>query len=201
MVKNHQWWVKHSYQPILLEGFRNRAQARAALIDSVKAGLDKAQACTKYFADVKRSERTLQVGDMAYLKVQPYRHNALGMHSSFKLHSCYYGPFIVIDKISSEAHKLLLAEHSQIHPVFHVSHLTPLPGAKAKPEPGLPLIDTNGNILTVPVALLREASDTSKQHPCHSMEDSMGKSSTRGGYMGGCFVHHQGFSCFQTMRT
>jgi hypothetical protein len=88
----------------LLEGFRNRAQARAALIDSVKASLDKAQACTKYFADVKRSERTLQVGDMAYLKVQPYRHNALGMHSSFKLHSCYYGPFIVIDKISSEAH-------------------------------------------------------------------------------------------------
>lgn len=92
----------------LLEGFRNRQQAKDALLDTVKASLDKAQARMKHYADANRTERTLEVGNMAYLKMQPYRHNSLGLHSSLKLHSRYYGPFRVIEKIGSVAYKLLL---------------------------------------------------------------------------------------------
>jgi hypothetical protein len=47
----------------------------------------------------KRSERVLDVGDMAYLKMQPYKHSSLGIHNNLKLHSKFYGPFRVIQKI------------------------------------------------------------------------------------------------------
>lgn len=40
----------------LLTGCRNRKQAKAALLDSVKASLDKAQSRMKQYADTKRSE-------------------------------------------------------------------------------------------------------------------------------------------------
>lgn len=38
--------------------------------------------------------------------------------------------------------------------MFHVSQLKRHAGRKAIPEPGLPLIDSYGNILTAPVAVL-----------------------------------------------
>uniref|UniRef100_A0A0E0CJ49 Integrase catalytic domain-containing protein n=1 Tax=Oryza meridionalis TaxID=40149 RepID=A0A0E0CJ49_9ORYZ len=138
----------------MLEGVRNRNQEKAVLMDTVKASLAKAQARMKYYADLHRSERTLDVGDMAYLKFQLYRHNSLGLHNSLKLHSRYYGPFRVLERIGQVAYKLLLPPISQIHPVFHISQLKKHLGPTAVPEQGLPLIDQHGNILTAPAAVL-----------------------------------------------
>jgi hypothetical protein len=50
----------------------------------------------KKYADKKRTERTLDVGDIAYLKMQPYRHTSLGIHNNIKHHSKYYDPFKVL---------------------------------------------------------------------------------------------------------
>lgn len=97
----------------------------------------------KHFADMNRTERVLTVGELVYLKMQPYRHNSLGLHSSLKLHSKYYGPFRVLERIGSVAYKLLSPASSQIHPVFHVSQLKKHIGPKVVPEPGLPLTDDN----------------------------------------------------------
>jgi hypothetical protein len=91
---------------------------------------------------------------MTYLKLQHYRHNALGIHKSLKLHSKYHGPFKIIAKIGQVAYKLLLPEGCGIHPVFHVSQLKKHIGAKATPQENLPLIDNDGNILMQPEALL-----------------------------------------------
>lgn len=138
----------------LLEGERNKQEAKAALLETIKSHLVKAQARMKYFADQHRQERTLEVGDMVYLKMQPYRHNSLGLHSSLKLHSRYYGPFRVLERIGSVAYKLLLPVTSQIHHVFHVSQLKKHLGSRAVPEQGLPLIDAEGRILSTPLAVL-----------------------------------------------
>lgn len=75
----------------------------------------------KKYADRKRVDRSLEVGNMVYLKMQPYRLNAFGIRSHIKLQSKYYGPFRVLARIGQVAYKLLLPEGVGIHPVFHIS--------------------------------------------------------------------------------
>jgi hypothetical protein len=75
---------------------RDVMQTRLRALTNIKRNLQLAQERMKKYADTKRSERELTVGDMAYLKLQPYRHNSLGIHRELKLHSKYYGPFKVL---------------------------------------------------------------------------------------------------------
>jgi hypothetical protein len=91
---------------------------------------------------------------MVYLKLQPYRHTSLSIHKSLKLHSKYYGPFRILERIGKVAYKLLLPEGCQLHPVFHVSQLKKHLGPHVVPTPDLPLIDAKGNIKVAPVAIL-----------------------------------------------
>jgi exosome complex RNA-binding protein Rrp4 len=107
----------------------------------IKDTLQKAQARMKNQADKHMTDREFAVGDMVYLKIQPYRHTSLSAHKSLKLHSKFYGPFRILDKIGKAAYRLLLPEHCQLHNVSHVSQLKKHIGAQAIPCPELPLID------------------------------------------------------------
>lgn len=120
----------------------------------IKDNLLKAHARIKNQADKHRTERSFQEGDMVYLKIQPYRHSSLSLHRSIKLHSKFYGPFRVLEKVGKVAYKLLLLEGCQLHPVFHVSQLKKHIGPQVVPSPALPLIDKNGYIKVAPVAIL-----------------------------------------------
>jgi hypothetical protein len=102
----------------------------------------------------KRSERELVVGDMAYLKMQPYRHSSLEIHKSIKLHSRYYVPFKVLQKTGLVAYKHLLPDDCTIHPIFHISQLKKHIGSKVIPQANLPLTDLDGNIKMFPDKLL-----------------------------------------------
>ena len=73
-------------------------------------------------------------------------HTSLSLHRVLKLHSRYYGPFRVIEKVGEVAYRLLLPEGCQLHPTFHVSQLKKHIGRKALPSNNLPLIDAEGNI-------------------------------------------------------
>jgi ribosomal protein L21E len=132
------------------EQLRNRHVAQQV----IKNNLLKAQARIKQQADKHRSEREFNVGDMVYLKIQPYRHTSLSTHKSIKLHSKFYGPFRVLDRIGKAAYKLLLPDNSQLHDVFHVSQLKRHLGPSAIPTPGLPLMDDKGTIKVAPEAIL-----------------------------------------------
>uniref|UniRef100_A0A0A9GZC9 Integrase zinc-binding domain-containing protein n=1 Tax=Arundo donax TaxID=35708 RepID=A0A0A9GZC9_ARUDO len=77
---------------------RDLMQARLLAMQNIKSNLKLAQDRMRKYADRKRTERTFSVGDMVYLKMQPYRHTSLGIHNSIKLHSKYYGPFKNIDQ-------------------------------------------------------------------------------------------------------
>jgi hypothetical protein len=150
-----EWWYNSSYHTSLnmtpfqaLYGFPPPMVAEVVLPDCaddkakeilqnrqlaqqvIKDNLNKAQSRIKAQADKHRSERVLEVGDMVYLKIQPYRHTSLSLHRSLKLHSKFYGPFRVLEKIGKVAYKLLLPNGCLLHPVFHVSqlkkHLGPL---------------------------------------------------------------------------
>uniref|UniRef100_A0A453SWK3 Tf2-1-like SH3-like domain-containing protein n=1 Tax=Aegilops tauschii subsp. strangulata TaxID=200361 RepID=A0A453SWK3_AEGTS len=97
------------------------------------------------------------VGDMVYLKLQPYRHTSLSLHRHLKLHSKFYGPFRVLNKIGNHAYKLLLPQGCQLHDVFHVSQLKKHIGTTVIPSPILPLIGPDGIIKIEPEAVLERA--------------------------------------------
>lgn len=91
--------------PLSLEA-RLTLSERERLLQQLKANLEHAQDRIKHFANQKRTERTFEVNDMVYLKIQPYRQNAFGLGGSLKLRSKYYGPYRLIQKIGEVAYKL-----------------------------------------------------------------------------------------------
>ena len=77
----------------------------------------------KTHADESRSERTFQIGDMVFLKLQPYRQTSLSKGPVPKLSPKFYGLFRVVDKIGKVAYQLELPSYAQIRDIFHVSLL------------------------------------------------------------------------------
>lgn len=129
-------------------------QAKILALQNIKHNLTLAQSRMKKYADRRRSEREFEVGDMVYLKMQPYRHTSLGIHNSVKLHSKFYGSFRVLSRIGPVTYKLLLPEHCAIHPMFHVSQLKKHTGSKVVLTEQLPLVDQQGNIQMAPEEIL-----------------------------------------------
>jgi hypothetical protein len=108
----------------------------------------------KKYADLNRSEHHFEVGDMVYIKLQPYRMAAFNVKHGLKLATKFYGPYRVQQQIGKVAYKLLLPIGTQIHNVFHVSQLKKHLGPKAIPSPELPLVDSTGNIKIALVLVL-----------------------------------------------
>ncbi|KAH0781752.1 hypothetical protein KY290_001350 [Solanum tuberosum] len=96
----------------------------------LKDNLHKARERMKYFAEQQRTEREFQVGDMVYLKLQPYR-------------------------IELVSYKLGLPPSSKVHLVFHVSLLKNKVGSRVVVQSTLPITNGEGQFLVKPVAILQ----------------------------------------------
>ena len=78
------------------------AQAKDFLSDKqntlrqLKHNLQQAQERMKKYADINRSERKFKVGDIVYLRMQPYRMASFGLRQAIKLTTKFYGPYRVI---------------------------------------------------------------------------------------------------------
>lgn len=107
----------------------------------------------KQFADKHRTERSFQVGDLVYLKLQPYRQQSLRKVVNQKLSPKYYGPFRVIKKVGEVAYTLQLPQGSRIHPTFHVSQLKKHIGVTPS-QAQLPLVDAHGALQKEPVRVV-----------------------------------------------
>ena len=106
----------------------------------------------KHQADKQRSDRVFQVGDLVFVKLQPYVQMSLARRSNNKLSFRYFGPYRVLAKVGTTAYKLDLPSSSSIHPVFHVSLLKQSMHPPTQVTPKLPdLVDS----FTVPMAVLR----------------------------------------------
>ena len=104
---------------------------REQILHAVKHNLQHAQHRMIQLGNKHRSERQFSIGDLVYLKLQPYRQKTLGHRYSKKLASKYYGPYKVLARIGTVAYKLQLPTSASIHPVFHVSLLKKKVGNRA----------------------------------------------------------------------
>lgn len=97
--------------------------SREEMLQLLKHHLERAQQRMKAQADKHRTDRSYEIGDLVYLKLQPFRRNSLADRQCRKLSAKYFGPYKIIDKIGVVAYKLELPENAQIHHVFHISQL------------------------------------------------------------------------------
>jgi transposase InsO family protein len=103
-----------------LDDWMKQKSAMQALIQQ---HLARAQNHMKIQADKNNTERSFNVGDWVYAKLQPYVQTSVAPRARQKLAYRFFGPYQIVQIIRTVANKLLLPEDSSVHPVFHVSQL------------------------------------------------------------------------------
>lgn len=130
-------------------------RSREQVLKELRERLLAAQDCMKRFYDAKHADRSFEVGDYVYLKLQPYRQASLSMRKNLKLSARFYGPYEVIEKVGQVAYKLMLPENSKIHPVFHVSVLKKKIGSDVEIKDMLPTVSSkDDSVVSMPQTIL-----------------------------------------------
>uniref|UniRef100_J3NB79 Integrase catalytic domain-containing protein n=1 Tax=Oryza brachyantha TaxID=4533 RepID=J3NB79_ORYBR len=124
---------------------------RGTIIRLLRQHLERAQQRMKAQADKNRSERVFAVGDMVYLKLQPYVQQSLARRAHHKLAFRFFGPFRIVARVGEVAYKLDLPATSSVHPAFHVSQLK---RAVSSGAPVCPAIPSTWGDQQVPVQVL-----------------------------------------------
>ena len=138
-----------------VEAVDRSLRAREEAINILKFHLKRSQNRMKQQADRSRSERTFELDDWVWLKLQPHRQVTIRQGKQNKFSPKYYGPFKVCEKVGQVAYRLLLPEQSKIHDVFHVSQLKKCRGEVPDNQDAiLPHCDEVGSLVIPPLAVL-----------------------------------------------
>lgn len=87
------------------------------MLPLIRQHLERAQAHMTAQANKKRMERTFEVGDQVYLRLQPYVQRSVMPRASQKLSFKYFGPYTILQRVGTVAYKLQLPQGARIHPV------------------------------------------------------------------------------------
>nr|GEU49498.1 ribonuclease III domain-containing protein [Tanacetum cinerariifolium] len=138
--------IPYTAKDSLVEDVDRTLQAREKVVQLLKFNLKKAQDRMKSQAD-KRSDRSFEVNDWVYLKLQPYRQLTVRQH---KFSSKFFGPFQVLAKVGKVAYKLKLPDNAKVH---HVSQLKPCYSDSVSMG-SFHLCDNEGLLAATPLKLL-----------------------------------------------
>jgi hypothetical protein len=175
-----EWWYKTSFHtvtkmtpfmalygyhpPSITSSLKEKSKVQAVeyhiknqqqVLQILKDNLTMAQNCMKQQANQHRSERSFELGDWVFLRLQPYKQMSLKQaKKDNKLSPKYYGPYKVLQKIGTMAYKLELPASSQVHPVFHVSCLKKVIADKIPVQTIFPELDEEVKIILEPKSII-----------------------------------------------
>ena len=112
------------------------------------------------YVDIHQMERSFEVGDLVYLKLQPYRQSSLKEKGKEKLKPRFYGPYRVVCRIGEVAYELELLEGSRIHNVFHVSCLKKVVGQNITVAIDLLPLNEEGKLILEPTEIIEACEKT-----------------------------------------
>jgi hypothetical protein len=115
----------------------------------LKDHLQRAQKQQKVQAYKHRVDRTFEVGNLVYLRLQPYRQTSIKRSRVEKLQPCFFGPYRVSKRIGALTYEIELPQGRKIHNVFHVSCLKKSLGQHIRPIETLPPMDEEGNLVLI----------------------------------------------------
>jgi hypothetical protein len=95
-----------------LAGWLQQRQEIAVLLHQ---HLLRAQQHMKHQEDKHRSEREFRVGDMVYMKLQPYAQTSVARQWNHKLSFKFFRPYEVLEHIGKVSYRLKLPQGRKIH--------------------------------------------------------------------------------------
>jgi hypothetical protein len=128
--------------------------AREAILRTLKENLVMAHNRMHQQVDQGRSKHQFAEGDQVFLRLQPYKKTSLKVEHCQNLAPKFYGPYTVLKHVGQVAYQLSLPNHLKLHPVFHVSCLKKVIGAKCQIQTNLPELAEEGSIWLQPEAVL-----------------------------------------------
>ena len=121
----------------------------------IRQEIKTAQDQQKSYADLKRSQRIFDVGDMVLLCVKPKR-SSISLGKFCKLSARYCGPYAITKKINDQAYQLQLPSHLKVHNVFHASLLKKyVPDPSHSLDDDHPITSVDGTFKIYPEAILQ----------------------------------------------
>jgi hypothetical protein len=115
----------------------------------LKEHLQREQNQQKVQADKHKVDRTFEVGDLVYLRLQPYMQASIKISGEEKLQPCFFRPYRVNKRIGVIAYELELPQGNKIHNVFHVSCLKEALGEHIRPIEVLLPMDEEGQLVLI----------------------------------------------------
>jgi hypothetical protein len=125
------------------------------ILRELKDHIQREQNQQKVQADKHKVERTFEVGDLVYLRLQPYRQASIKRSGAEKLQPRFFGPYRVNRRVGVVAYELDLSQGSKIHNVFHFSCLKRAIGKHITPIEELPPMDEEGQLVLIPEEILK----------------------------------------------
>ncbi|KAE8696650.1 Proliferating cell nuclear antigen [Hibiscus syriacus] len=129
-------------------------QSREHMRQLVKQQLELTSNRMNQQADKSISERVFTIGDLVYLKLQPYMQSSITLRKKLKLAAKYYGPYKIMEKVGEVAYRLDLPVSSRHHPVFHVSLLKKFIGDSSRAAADPPEIEDDGQFRIKPLKVI-----------------------------------------------